>query len=303
MIGNCHSPFLIKKTCMLQIQPDRPLKGILFVCSAFFMFTCMSMLGKLLTGIHSPIEIGFYRNLSALIPCAIYIAITRKTNLLKTTKPATLLARTTIGSIGLLLTIAAVQELPIADATVLFFTSTLILPILAIVFLKETISIHRWSAIALGMIGVIIVAQPSGQMTLLGIALALAAAVTHASINALLRALRNENPFMITFYFFLSGVVISGIFMPFIARMPTPQSALIMLAIGATGSLGQYFITRAFAMAPASLLNPFAYTGLLWAVLFDITIFGIIPTWTTLLGAAIIISASLYIAYREHRKS
>lgn len=288
---------------MITPQKDNPLKGIIYICTAFAMFSFMSMFGKLLTGIHNPLEIGFYRNLVALIPCTIYVLAARKTYLFKTSKPFTLLARTTVGSIGLFLTIYAVQILPIADATVLFFTSTLILPILAIIFLKETMSLPRWAAIALGMIGVLIVAQPSGDITLFGIGIALAAALTHAIINVLLRALRSENPFTITYYFFLSGAVMSAIFMPFIAHMPTPQSALILLGIGITGGLGQYFITRAFAYAPANLLSPFAYTGLLWATLFDITIWHIIPGYNIWIGATLIIAANLYIAYREHKKT
>lgn len=280
-------------------KPDRNLKAILHVCAAFFMFTAMQAFNKKLTGIHHVVEIAFYRNLMALIPCIIFVLMTRRYSLLKSGMPAVLTARATIGSIGLILTFAAAQALPLSNATVIFFTSTLMIPVFAHFFLKERIGRHRWIAVGIGMIGVIIVAQPTAEMTTIGVALALSAATIHAIIQVLIRAMKSENTFTITFYFFLTGVILSGVLMPFVATMPTAETIPYLLAIGVTGGLGQLFLTSGFKMAEASLLSPFNYTGLIWATLLDVLIWSYVPGWPVFLGSAIIMGSYFYILYRE----
>ncbi len=282
-------------------KPDQIYKGILYACTAFFMFTAMSALNKLLVGQHNAVEVAFYRNFLCLIPSTLYILLTRRPELLKTTMPVAMTARVLIGTLGLVFTLAAVQYLPISNATVLFFTSTLLIPVMAHFFLKEHIGLHRWIAVGIGMTGVIIVAQPSAQMTLIGVALALGAAFVHATIQVLIRAMKTENPFTITYYFFLGGFILPGIAMPFIAHIPSWDAIPILLGVGLTGGLGQYFLTRGFQMAPASLLGPFNYTGLLWATLFDVVIWGYIPGWSIYAGGFIILSAQLYIIHRERQ--
>jgi len=280
-------------------QPDRLIRGMIHVCTAFFMFTAMQALNKLLVGKHDVFEISFWRNSIALIPCLIYVLTTRKFHLLKTSMPKTLTLRVVIGTIGLILTFAAAQALPIANATVLFFMSTLLIPVLSYFILKEKIGPHRWIAVAIGMTGVIIAAQPTPEVTLIGVMLALGAATVQGSIQVLIRSMRSESTFTITFYFFLGGVIIPGIFMPWAFNMPDLHSAILLFGIGVTGGLGQYFLTSGFKMAPASFLGPFNYTGLIWATLFDVMIWSYIPGYPVFLGGAIIIVSNLYILHRE----
>ena len=280
-------------------QKDRVFRGIVHVCTAFFLFTAMQALNKLLVGKHDVFEIAFYRNLIAFIPCLIYVLVTRKYQLLKTSMPGTLALRVIIGTTGLVLTFAAAQELPIANATVLFFMSTLLIPVLAHFVLREQIGLHRWIAVAIGMTGVIIAAKPSPEVTLIGVALALGAATVHATIQVLIRSMKSEPTFTITFYFFLGGIILPGIFMPWAFDMPSLNSAIMLLGIGITGGLGQYFLTSGFKMAETSLLGPFNYTGLLWATGFDIVIWHYVPGWNVFAGAAVIIAAQFYIIHRE----
>ncbi len=279
---------------------DNLWKGIGYVCSAFFLFTTMQALNKLLTGQHHVVEITFYRSFIALIPCCIYLFYTKNYHLLKTTRPIKITIRAVLGFASTILTLGAIQHLPMSDATVLFFSATLLVPILAHFFLKEHIGLHRWVAVLIGMIGVILIAQPSPQMTAWGIVLALGAAATHAFAQVLIRSMKQESAFTITFYLFFGGLLLSGLAMPWFAKMPTFESAFILIAIGITGGFGQLFITKGFQLAPASLLAPFAYTGIIWATGFDIIIWHYVPGWPVYLGASIIIAAKAYIIYREH---
>lgn len=281
-------------------KQDQIFKGIVYACIAFFSFTAMNGFNKMLAEHHNAIEVAFYRNFCALIPCTIFILMTRQYNLFKSAMPKTLTLRVCIGTVGLVLTLAAAQELPLADATVIFFLSTLLIPVFAHFYLKEHIGIYRWIAVGVGMTGVVLVAQPSGDVTMYGVMLALAAAFVHGTIQVLIRAMKSESPFTITYYFFLAGTIGPGLALPWVGSMPTWDEAPYIAGVVIMGSAGQYFLTRGFQMAPASLLGPFNYTGLVWAVLFDVFIWGYIPGWPVFLGSAIIISSKLFIIWREH---
>lgn len=282
-------------------QKDNILKGISFACTAFFMFTVQTSFSKMLSGHHNAIEIVFYRNFLCLMPFLGFILWTKQYGLAKTHMPITLGARVSIGLVGTVLTLAAVQYLPLADATVLFFMSTLLIPVLSHFYLKEYIGAHRWIAVAIGMTGVILVAQPSGAVSLFGVMLALGAATVHASIQVLTRAMKTVNPFTINFYFFLVGSVGPLLIMPWVGHAPTAESVPFLLGVAITGGLGQYFLTRGFQAAPASLLGPFNYTGLIWATGLDILIWNYVPGWPVFLGGAIIILSKLYIIHRERQ--
>lgn len=289
-----------KKNEILEIPHiDNVFLGIAYACIAFALFAVMQASAKILSDTHNVIEISFYRSLISLVPMLIYIMATRQFKIFETKMPVTLSLRVLLGTFGLIVTFGAVKYLPMADATVLFFGSTILTPIIAIFLLNERIGIHRWSAVILGMVGVIMIAGPSGQISAIGVALALTAAVSHAFIHNLLRRLKSESHLTITFYFFLGGTIIPGMFLPFIASTYTPDEILLLLAVGTSGGIAQLFLTKAFQKAPASTIAPFNYTGLLWATGFDIVIWNYVPGWPVFAGGTIIILSKLYILHRE----
>lgn len=284
-------------------KPDHLIKAALHVSAAFFLFTIMQALNKLLVGHHNVVEISFYRNAITLIPCVIFLLITQRIELIKTKRPMALAYRSIVGIVGLLMTFEATQILPISNANVLFFAATLMVPAIAFFFLKEKVGPYRWSAIIVGMCGVLLVAQPSSDMPLLGVIIALGAAVTHALAQILIRALKTESPFTITFYFFLGGTILPGLAMPWMANPINAYSAVVLLGIALTGGLGQYFLTTGFQAGPASVLAPLAYTGLVWATLLDVMIWDFVPGWHIYAGGVIIIAANLFILWREKIKA
>jgi len=280
---------------------DKIITAALMGTAAFFLIAVMAACAKLLSETHHVIEIVFYRNLIALIPVLLYIAATRKTHILKTAKPVIMLFRVVVGTFSLILTFAALKYLPMANATVIFFAATLIAPILSYLVLKEHVGPYRWSAILIGFCGVLLIAAPSGEAKTFGIAIAFAAAFTHAIIHILLRHLKTESSLTVTFYFFLGGVLIPALFMPFVASTPTSGEWLLLLGAGVFGGLAQYLLTSAFRLAPIAVVAPLNYAGLIWASGFDILIWHYIPGWPVLIGGTIIIVANLFIIYREHK--
>lgn len=264
-------------------------------------FAIMQAFAKALSETHSVIEIAFYRNAVSLIPLLAWVAMQKKIHLLKTAKPVALFFRAVVGTAGLIATFAAIRYLPLADATVIFLTSVLMIPALSFFFLKEHIGIHRWSTIILGLLGVILMVNPTGHVQALGALIAFIGAIAMAAAQVFLRHLRTESAFTVTFYFILSGVIIPGLFMPFIAVMPTPRETLLLLGTGFTGLLGQFFLTSSLKLAPTSVIAPLNYTGLLWATILDIVFWNYIPGVRVFAGAAIIIASQAYIIHREKR--
>jgi drug/metabolite transporter (DMT)-like permease len=278
---------------------DRIMRGIVFALLAYFMFGIMQAGAKLLTENHSVVEVAFYRNLIAFIPLAAWFTFKKQWHILKTKRPKIVAFRGIFGTLSLMITFLTFHYLPLATATVLLFTATIITPALAFFILKEHIGWRRWSAIIIGLVGVILMVGPTGQAPLFGILLAMVTACSWATINITLRYLKTENPLAVTFSFIFCGIVIPGVAMPFIASTPAPDEWLLFLMVGFSGGLGQFFLTSAFSNAPASLVAMFNYTGLLWATLFDIVLWQFMPGLSVFVGGAIILLANLYIVHRE----
>lgn len=279
---------------------DNIQKAVACALAAHFLFFVMSACAKVLSETHHVAEIAFYRNALILIPFMVFLYAKGKTDLFKTKRPKLIALRAIVGSIGLIISYSAIARLPMSYVTVLFFTSTLLTPVFAFFFLKEYIGIHRWSAVFIGMLGVVIIAQPSGDLNMLGLILALLAAATHASMFVTLRQLKTESPYTVTFYFILVGAVLPGFLMPWIAHTPTYSELWIFILVAASGGIAQLFMTYSYKYAPASFITPFSYSALLWTILADIFVWRYDIEFDAVLGgAALIIAAQLYILYRE----
>jgi drug/metabolite transporter (DMT)-like permease len=285
---------------MLPVHNDRVLKGIACACGAFFLFTVMQACAKILSENHHIAEIAFYRNLIFLPIFLAYLIVRRKLYVLKPKNQTAVYARGAFGAVSLMVTFGAFSRLPMADTTVLLFTATLLTPVLAHFFLREQIGPHRWGAVAAGFCGVLFMAGPTGQLNAVGVLLALAGAFLHAAMYILLRHLKTEDPLTVSFYFIFAGVIIQGMFMPFVAAPAQSLMEVSLFAlIGLSGGFAQILITVAHKYAPASAISPFNYTGLIWATGLDILIWNTVPGWPVFGGAAMIIAANLYILHRE----
>lgn len=290
-----------KNSQVVDFKYDSVALGILFALGAYFFFTAMQAGAKVLSDHYSIIEISFYRNLFGIIPMVLYMRLKGHRIFERPRNPLFVFLRVFLGSTGVIVTFAAVKYLPIADATVIFFTGILLMPALAYFFLGEFIGIHRWGAIILGLIGVVIMMHPSGEGQAIGFFLAFLAAAMQASTAIILRHLRSETAISVTFYFLLCGLIVPGLFMPFYAQAVDLKSLCIFAFVGLAGVFGQYCITRAFASAPASVVAPFGYSGLIWASMFDIILWHHVPGWSVYAGGLIIVLSNIYIGYRERR--
>lgn len=277
--------------------------GMAAALGAFLMFTVMNVLAKLLSERHSVIEISFYRNLIALVPFLFMILVLgRREIAVIRHKPRLIIFRAVFGTVSLATTFAAYALMPMADTTALLFTSSLFIPVLGVVFLKEAVGIWRWAAVLIGFLGVLVMVGPSGHLYALGIALALAAAFLQAILQIILRYLGGfESPETVTFYFFLVGLVLTALPLPFIAVTPTPDEIPLLLGVGLSGAAAQFLLSTAFRNAPAAIVTVFNYSGIVWATLFGWLIWNEWPLPMVLAGAAIVIASNVLIIWRESR--
>ena len=270
---------------------------------AHFMFSIMVLLAKLLSANHSVIEIAFYRNLLGSLPFLFVVfALGRREILKLNTKPALVGFRAVLGAISLTVTFLAYSLMPLADTTALLFTSSLFIPILAVIVLNETVGPYRWSAVAIGFVGVIIMVRPTGDVYVLGILVALCAALLHATLQIILRYLgRYESPETISFYFFVVGTLVTAVAMPFVAVTPTLSEVPLLIGVGFSGAAAQWMLSLAYRHAPAAVVSVFNYTGIIWATLFGWMIWNELPLPAVLAGAAVVIASNLLIIWRESR--
>ena len=277
--------------------------GILCRIGSGFSFATMGALLKLASeqGLNAP-ELVFYRSLFSLPVILFWVLKQESLAALRPNRPLAHVWRCGLGLLSMGLTFQALILLPLADATAINFTAPIFATILSFLILKEPVGLHRWSAVLLGFIGVLIVARPGGSsLPLLGVSIALIAAVGQAGVTTTLRHLqRSENVSAIVFWFAVSGVLVGGLVMPFFGEWHSAQAMGIVLAGGLAGGLGQLLMTASLR-APVSVVTPFDYLQIVAATAYGWMLFSNVPSTHTIAGAALIAVSGLYTALRENR--
>jgi len=270
---------------------------------AFFMFTVMNVFAKLLSVNHSVIEIAFYRNLIACMPFLFMVfALGKRDILVIQSKPAAVGVRAVVGAVSLTTTFAAYSLMPMAETTVLLFTSSLFIPVLGVIFLHERVGPYRWAAVAVGFVGVVIMVGPAGNVNALGVGVALFAALMHASLQIILRYLgKFERPETVTFYFLVIGTLVTALPLPFVAVTPTMKEVPLLFGVGFSGAAAQWLLSTAFRNAPAAIVTVFNYSGIVWATLFGWLIWNDWPLPVVLAGAGVVVASNALVIWRESR--
>ena len=282
---------------------EHVVRGMVAAMGAFFMFTVMKVFAKLLSVNHSVIEIGFYRNLIACIPFLFMVFVLGKREILVIkSQPAAVGFRAVVGAVSLVTTFAAFSLMPMAETTVLLFTASLFIPLLGVIFLREHVGPYRWAGVAIGFVGVVVMAGPAGNVNALGIAVALFAALMHATLQIILRHLgKFERPETVTFYFLVIGTIVTALPLPFVAVTPTMAEVPLLFGVGLSGAAAQFLLSTAFRNAPAAVVTVFNYSSIVWATLFGWMIWSEWPMPTVLAGAAIVIASNALVIWRESR--
>jgi drug/metabolite transporter (DMT)-like permease len=194
----------------------------------------------------------------------------------------------------------ALHYLPIADTLAIFFVQPLIVTMLSPIMLGEHVGIRRWSAVAVGFAGTLIIIRPGFEELNPGVFLALASGTCLALYLLLTRKISGSAPPMLTtFYTSLMGGLITSVIVLFVWETPTAEQWAFFVLLSFIANGGHYLIIRAYDNAEASLLAPLAYTEIVMATIAGWYFFGDFPDGWTFIGVGILIASAIYISWRE----
>ena len=277
-------------------------KGIILMCAGVFLLSMNDALAKSLADHYSVFQILFIRNALAL-PIAIGIAVRMGgRGALRSFRPAAHLMRGIFWLGAAFLFITSLRFLALAEATALVFAAPMVITALSALFLAEQVGWRRWSAVAVGFIGVLVVVRPGSDTFQLASLMAVGTAFLYAVLMLGARWVDpRESVWTLMVYLVGVGALLSGIITLFTWVPIRGQDLWLFVAIAACGTGGMTMMTQAFRFAPAAVVAPFDYSALLWATLLGFLVWGDKPDLATYIGAAIIIASGLYIVFREHR--
>jgi drug/metabolite transporter (DMT)-like permease len=198
----------------------------------------------------------------------------------------------------------AFRLLSLGSAIAISFSAPLFTTLLSIVILKEKVGVHRWSALIVGFIGVLVVTHPGAGTLTMGAFFALANAVLISSVAVAIRRMSaTESTETLTIYQMTVITICTMFLLPF-GFTPPAWLDLAGLALAGIGNgIAQYWWTRSLSLAPPSAVVPFNYLSLIWATMLGFAIWGDVPTPSLLLGSAIVVASGLYILWRETLRS
>lgn len=289
----------------------RPLRGIAFKLGSVLVFIVMSSMIKV-TADHVPAgQAVFFRSAFAIPVIVVWLMLRRELATgLRAVNPMGHVWRGFAGTCAMGLGFAGLGYLPLPEVTAIGYAAPLLTVIFAAMFLGEDVRLFRLSCVALGMIGVLIVLAPrltvldggAGHAEAFGAMLVLGGAVFAALAQVFVRKLvQTEKTPAIVFYFSLTATALSLITVPFGWVWPAPSELALLVSAGLLGGIGQILLTSSYREADASLVAPFDYASMLFALAIGWFVFSEMPTLTMLLGAAIIITAGILIIWRERR--
>lgn len=196
----------------------------------------------------------------------------------------------------------ALSELPLADAMLLKISAPLFIPIIAFVWLSEHISLRAIMAILIGFLGVILVLKPTGTIHIASLAGLMGGALAALAKVTIRHMSTTEPTSRIVFYFGLISLTVSAIPMVWYWQNPDLTEWMLLLLLGAFGTFGQLFLTKAYFFAPASRIAPFTYSSILFAGIIGWMFWGEIVTLITISGALLIIIAGIIILREKQIK-
>lgn len=287
------------------------LMAIMFKLISALLFALMSALVRWLGDVAPVGQMVFFRSAFAIVPVVVVYAWRRELSV-RTARPLGHIGRGSISICGMFSNFAALTRLPLVEVTAIQFASPLMTVALAALILKERVRIYRWSAVAVGFAGVIVMLAPHLDVGVM--AGAGAAVATVGAMFAILSALCNagtvvqtrrltqtETTSSIVFYFSLICALAGLATMPLGWHAPTWPELAALISLGLLGGLAHIFLTESYRYASASLLAPFDYTAMLWAFVLGYLMFEEVPSASVYVGSVVVTGAGLYVIWRERQ--
>ncbi|MFZ7096070.1 DMT family transporter [Luteimonas dalianensis] len=283
-------------------DPSR--RAILLMLLAVGLFALMDGGMKWLGADYPPLQVAALRGAVGLPLVVAWIMMRRRMHTLWPIRWPLHLLRGALGIAMMTGFVYGLARMPMSTAYAITFVAPLVITALAVPLLGEHVGPRRWAAIVVGLLGVLVVLRPTGEgmVSLAGLAL-VGAAICYALAAITVRVLtRHDSTEAMVFWFLAMLAVGAGLLaLPGWVSI-RPGDWWVILGVGVSGALGQVALTRAYRVGEASQLAPLEYTGLVWVVLLDLTVWGVLPDNATWIGAGIIIASGIYMLHRDRIK-
>jgi drug/metabolite transporter (DMT)-like permease len=282
----------------------RRARGLLALLAGTVLIALMDALVKALSASLGTLQITWGRYLSSAI--LLFLVISPRASLarLRTRNLPLQLFRVVMLLAASGLFFGSLATMSLAEANAIAFTTPLLITVFAGLILGETVGARRWVAVVAGFAGVLLVVRPGsgiiGWAALLPLVSALCSALYHLTTRVLARS---EDPASTLYFIALVGGAGLSLAVPFFWTPLTLPLALGLLVVGTLGTIGHFFIIRAFQLVPASTLSPFMYVYLVWAVVLGWLVFDDLPDLATLAGALVILGSGLYVWRHSGREA
>jgi drug/metabolite transporter (DMT)-like permease len=276
------------------------LAGIGLMLAGICLFSLGDAMGKFLVATYSVGQLLLLRNCAALMVLSPSIW-RHRADYLRIQRPGLQLVRVLLSTVDVGAFFLATVYLPLADVITYYLAVPIFVTAGSAVFLGERVGWRRWSAIAVGFTGVLIALQPSAQTLTWPALIALCGSMAFAGLMLVTRSLRTTPDIVLASSQFLCTLLFGAALAPFGWVAPSLRDVGLFILAGGVSAMALLCVNRSLKLAPASVVVPYQYSMIIWAVMFGYAVFGDLPSGATLVGAAIIICAGLYIFLREQR--
>jgi drug/metabolite transporter (DMT)-like permease len=274
------------------------LAGVGLMLLSIFMFSFGDALGKFMVATYSVGQLLWLRAFAALIVLSPMIWRHRG-EFMRLERPWLQLLRVTLSTLEVAAFFLAVVYLPLADVITYYLACPIFVTALSAIVLRERVGWRRWSAVLIGFCGVLIALHPSAQTISWPAMIALGGSLSFAVLMLITRSLRATPDIVLASSQFAGTFLLGALLSPFGWVTPSAGSLVLFAAAGCISVSALLCVNRSLKLAPASVVVPYQYSMIVWAVMFGYVVFGDVPSPATILGAAIIIGAGFYIFLRE----
>ncbi len=309
-------------TASVAITTNNSKGGIVSLLIALFFFSFQDIIIKYLSNDYSLLQLLFIRSLFAFIVLSLIACFVMSPKVLIAKQPGMLCLRGILVVLCIMSYYLAIPVLPLADIAGIVFSSPIIITMLSVLILKEKVKLGHWLAIIFGFSGVLLIAKPTGDFFNAGVVFALTSALIYSVMSIITRQINHgDHPITIAIYslaiYVFCCLLGLGIIrwlglqvgahpsLDFLLRewvMPNQQEGLLFLCLGLVGTVGFYYIARAYQIAPSSHVAPFEYVYIVFVVLLAYIFFAEVPKNSTYLGIGILICSGLYIWHLDRLK-
>jgi len=273
--------------------------GIALMLLGCFMFSLNDTMGKWLVATYSVGQLLLIRSIAALILLAPFIRREGWHAFREAPRPGLQIVRAVLSALEVALFYWAVAYLPLADVTTFYLAGPIFVTALAPFLLGEKIGWKRWTAVIAGFIGVLVAMRPSAESLSLPALIALGGSVLFAFLMIATRTVRGTSDTVLVTTQTVGALALGIVSAPFSWVTPSPRDFLLLSLLGVVAMIAHVFVNRSLKLAPASLVVPYQYTLILWAMVLGYFAFGDVPEMLLVAGAGIIVAAGIFIFLRE----